>query len=315
MIKKTISFVLIGIIVAGLLLSGTITISKEIANTKVKNIVDNVEDIIQKNLPIPTPTPEPKETEVTVVLDTNTTTYERIETKDLSELNAQIELLEEKKAEFITIQTSSETLEYSENHIINLIISAEIDIVNKEIEHYTEIKEQVIEEQRVAELERKKAEEAKKIAEMKPIVVEGEYAVAKTIWNYLKNLGYNDYVCAGILGNMMAEVGGNTLDIQYWLYNSSKTYYGICQWSVKYYPQIQGASLENQLNFLAGNIKAEIDMFGNSYRAGFNYDQFTQITDSREAALAFARCYERGASKYDIVRMNNAVIAYSYFVG
>ena len=38
-----------------------------------------------------------------------------------------------------------------------------------------------------------------------------EYPVATEIWMFLKNCGYNDYVAAGILGNMMAEVGGNTL--------------------------------------------------------------------------------------------------------
>lgn len=42
-----------------------------------------------------------------------------------------------------------------------------------------------------------------------------EYPVATECWFYLKDLGYNDYVCAGIIGNMMAEVGGGTLNLQW----------------------------------------------------------------------------------------------------
>ena len=41
----------------------------------------------------------------------------------------------------------------------------------------------------------------------------------------MKELGWNDYVCAGIVGNLMAEVGGQTLNIDPQLGNS---YYGIC---------------------------------------------------------------------------------------
>lgn len=43
-----------------------------------------------------------------------------------------------------------------------------------------------------------------------------EYPEATEVWIYLRyGLGYNEYVCAGILGNMMAEVGGGTLDLKY----------------------------------------------------------------------------------------------------
>lgn len=61
---------------------------------------------------------------------------------------------------------------------------------------------------------------------------EEEYPVATYIWSYFKELGYSNQVCAGILGNIMAEVGGNTLDIQYDIYGSS--YYGMCQWNKAY---------------------------------------------------------------------------------
>jgi guanyl-specific ribonuclease Sa len=35
-----------------------------------------------------------------------------------------------------------------------------------------------------------------------------KYPEARKIWNYLKKMGLNNYVAAGIMGNIMAEVGG-----------------------------------------------------------------------------------------------------------
>lgn len=156
--------------------------------------------------------------------------------------------------------------------------------------------------------------EEKVLKTSKVVIPSGEYPVATEIWNYLKDLGYNDYVCAGILGNMMAEVGGQTLDIQYWLYNPSGDYYGCCQWSMYYFPEIGGADLKTQLDFLRDTIKLNIDMFGNNYQQGFNYDKFLTLADERAAALAFADCYERGAPQYNHCRINSATIAYNYFV-
>ena len=42
-----------------------------------------------------------------------------------------------------------------------------------------------------------------------------EYPAATEVWLYLKELGYNDYVCAGIMGNLMAETGGQTLNLEW----------------------------------------------------------------------------------------------------
>ena len=83
-----------------------------------------------------------------------------------------------------------------------------------------------------------------------------KYKQASTVWLYLKSVGLNDYVCAGILGNIMAEVGGQTLDISRWSQYSSDSdgYYGICQWSSGRKQRLLnnfGSSLEAQLNFLS----------------------------------------------------------------
>ena len=109
----------------------------------------------------------------------------------------------------------------------------------------------------------------------------------------------------------MAEVGGNTLDIQYDIYGSS--YYGMCQWN-KAYSEVWGASLEEQCNYLEDTIEYEFDTFGYAYKRGFDYNDFLNMTSITDAALAFAKCYERCASGSYTVRQNNAITAYNYFV-
>ena len=138
-----------------------------------------------------------------------------------------------------------------------------------------------------------------------------EYQAAFTIWHYLKELGYNDYVCAGILGNLMVEVGGQTLDIQYWLGDGE--YNGMCQWSTKYYGDIP-EDLIGQCDLLANTIKENFDIFGSNYKSNFGYEDFLNLKDEKEAALAFAMCYERCNSKYYDIRLTSATDAYNYFV-
>lgn len=144
----------------------------------------------------------------------------------------------------------------------------------------------------------------------------GEYPVATQVWRYMKEeLGWNDYVCAGVMGNMMAEVGGQTLNLQPYLYgHSGANYYGLCQWSSRYYPSIQGADVDAQLDFLASTVKKELDTYGYLFRSGLDYEAFCNLTDAEDAAMAFAKAYERcGSGSYE-VRQRNAINAYNYFV-
>ena len=138
---------------------------------------------------------------------------------------------------------------------------------------------------------------------------EAEYPEATQIWTYLKNLGYNDYVCAGILGNIMAEAGGNTLKIQPLVQGG---FYGICQWN-QAYSEVWGASLEEQLDFLRDTIEYELDTFGYAYGKDFDYGAFLQLTDEKDAALAFSKCYERNAPSSYNIRQVNATKALEYF--
>lgn len=147
--------------------------------------------------------------------------------------------------------------------------------------------------------------------EKKWIEKEQEYPAATYIWKFLKEQGYNDYVCAGIMGNIMSEVGGHTLNLNWSA--SGNGYYGICQWN-KAYSDIWGANLETQCNYLIKTIKYEFDTFGFNYYKGFNYNAFLSMTSCKDAAIAFAKCYERCSSVHYSKRQDNAVKAYNYFV-
>ena len=165
---------------------------------------------------------------------------------------------------------------------------------------------------RKAEEERLAAEAARRAAEEEKWATKAaEYPAATQIWRYMKAQGWNDYVCAGIMGNIMSEVGGQTLDIRYTL--SSGSYYGMCQWS-RSYSKVWGAGLETQCDFLRDTIKYEFDTYGFKYQKGFNFNSFLSMTNAEQAALAFAKSYERCASFSYGTRQKNALKAYNYFV-
>lgn len=139
-----------------------------------------------------------------------------------------------------------------------------------------------------------------------------EYPVATKVWLFLKEeLGYSDAACAGIIGNMMAECGGHTLNLQWNLYNASY-HYGLCQWSSKYYPEMQGANLEEQLAFMAVSFPKIIDQYGYLYQSGMKHEQFKIMDDCGDAAIAFCTIYERPGGNQNY-RRSLAEKAYNYF--
>ena len=230
---------------------------------------------------------EPKE--APIVLTPSEVT--RVETRDKGELESLISSTNEKLQAANDMLESCKTLGYDDDNPVVVLANEEVANAKADMEYYQTIYDEVLIESRAAE----------RMA---------EYPVATTIWNYLKDLGHNDYVAAGILGNIMAEVGGQTLYIQYWL--SSSSYYGMCQWSRQYYPEAIGLNLEEQCDFLFNTIENEFNVFG--YIVGLSYEDFIQIENEQTAALAFAKVYERCGSGSYSVRRSNATEAYNYFV-
>lgn len=140
-----------------------------------------------------------------------------------------------------------------------------------------------------------------------------EYPTATAVWLHLTEImEYNDYVAAGILGNMMAECGGHTLRLN-WSARNASGHYGLCQWSTGF-TSVQGADLQGQLEFMITSFPSQINRWGDiCYKDNFDHDDFMEMEDAEEAAYAFCVIYERpGPGSYD-QRRANALKALEYF--
>lgn len=136
-----------------------------------------------------------------------------------------------------------------------------------------------------------------------------EYPDASQVWMSLKGEGLSDAICAGIMGNIMAEVGGQTLDISYWKKQSpNDSYYGICQWN--------RAGIERMLKGYGSNLRAQINfLIDELYRVFPEGHIFYSLEDEKEVALYFAKYFEKcGTGSYN-VRQKNATKALEYFCG
>lgn len=128
-----------------------------------------------------------------------------------------------------------------------------------------------------------------------------KYPIARQVWDIMKSYGWSDIICAGIMGNMMRECGGDTLALRWDAVNRSGGHYGLCQWSKKYYPEIWGGSIEEQLEYL---------------RKTLDIGMFNKCKTPQEAAYIFSKYYERPAQVDPSgKRRANAKTAYNYFSG
>lgn len=143
---------------------------------------------------------------------------------------------------------------------------------------------------------------------------ESEYPVATEVWFYLRNLQITEEVAAGIIGNMMIETSGGNLHLVPEIYSSGKGFYGLCQWSMHYYPEARDMTLYEQLDFLMATIEDEFSNYGFCYKKGFTYQDFTTLDSPEDVALAFAKVYERCSSASYGARKRAARVAYDYFI-
>ena len=238
-----------------------------------------------------------------IVVDV-TELFEPIEYKEVNSKDELNDLILKCDEYATRLNSNLETMNLSADS--KLEVESEIARVN-EIKYLFECDLQyIIEQEELAAIEAAKWETRKT-----------EYPVATKVWLYMKEeLGWNDYVCAGVMGNLMAETGGQTLNLQpeLWGHGNNRGYYGICQWSAKYYPDVSGQDLDYQLDFLKDTVEYEFNTYGKLYQSGMKYEGFTNMTgDCRATALAFAKAYERCNSKHYSIRQTNAEKAYEYF--
>jgi hypothetical protein len=124
-----------------------------------------------------------------------------------------------------------------------------------------------------------------------------EYPIATEVWIAMKTYGWSDTVCAGIMGNLMAETGGTgTLHLD-WDSNGSDGY-GLVQWIGSRRNAIKSRygiypSVKEQIQFVHD------ELFGaNGVRQQVTINQLDAIMTAEtpeESAYAFACYYERCA--------------------
>lgn len=144
-------------------------------------------------------------------------------------------------------------------------------------------------------------------------VLEKDHYYATNVFQYFMQKGFTREAACAVIGNMMIETSGGTLDLKPNIYSKSGNYYGLCQWSLKYYPESKELSFEQQLDYLFETMPWEFNTFGWLYKKGFGYEDFIKMTDIKEAALAFAKVYERCSPASYELRKEAAEKAYTYF--
>ena len=147
----------------------------------------------------------------------------------------------------------------------------------------------------------------------------GEYPEAQLIWDTMISWGWTAETCAGIIGNMMAEIGGGTLNLSNWNSNGGCGY-GLIQWTSNRRSILKSRygsypTIEQQLIFMRD------ELFGiNNTRQQVSSSVLDKImnTNGNESpesiAFCFASNYERCASRYRAKRQGYARIAYEYFM-
>lgn len=150
-------------------------------------------------------------------------------------------------------------------------------------------------------------------------VPSGEYPEARLIWNTMRSWGWPPETCAGIIGNMMAEIGGGTLNLSNWN-SSGGCGYGLIQWTSGRAAAIknrygQYPNIEQQLLFikdeLFGTNGVSRQISDSALSTIMNYSGY-QTPES--IAMCFATYYERCGQAYRARRQGFARKAYNYFM-
>lgn len=226
---------------------------------------------------------------------------------------AQIELQE--NFEYSISDTSEECLNKIKNcntYIYNL--KEQVKDFNTEKQAYDEIakvleikNQYLIDYNNLLETEKEEAKWQEKAA---------KYPEATRVWRYMKEeFGWNDELCAGIMGNIMAEIGGGTLDFSRWNWNANT--FGMIQWLGSRKKAIKAkygeiATIEQQLDFMKD------EMFGeNGVRQQLSKNQLNAIINGKSPeaiAYDFARYFERCSPGSYAPRRGYARKAYNFFV-
>lgn len=254
-----------------------------------------VTTISEANIPSETVPSEPEET--VIILDA--VEIERVKPATEEEAYACLEKSYERKEIAKSIRDGLISLGYAEDHPAVVLANEDISNTGIEIDYY---KKEVAKWEKIREWNEKAA----------------KYPNAAKAWKYMKEqFGWNDTVCAGIMGNFMAECGGCwTSDLNYSV--NSKNGLGMVQWIgdrrkaiVKRYGN--NPTIEEQLEFMYDELYGT-----DGVRRQVTKKQLEKIMNAstpEECAMAFATYYERCAERHRAPRKGYARTAYNYFAG
>lgn len=147
------------------------------------------------------------------------------------------------------------------------------------------------------------------------VPMNGSYA--ERVWDYLRSLGFSEAGAAGVLGNMMEECGGHTLNLNPQAQNPSSGAFGLVQWLyVGYYQNgmYVGMPFEDQLRYLGTNSYGSIQAVITRACGSSQYNALKNATSPENAALIFENCYEISQQALDH-RQRHAREAYNAFSG
>ena len=224
---------------------------------------------------------------------------ERVEPATLDEANTALEDAIFRRDTTKSVYEGLLLLGYDTEHPAVVMAKTDFENAEADVEYYTE-----------QQLIRQEEENWRVRAE--------EYPVATQAWLYMKNeLCFSDIVCAGIMGNMMAECGGCwTSDLDWDV--SSSSGYGMIQWLGGRKQQLfsiygDTPSVENQLNFVKDELYGTNGV--TKQVTDSQLDKIINAETPEDCAYAFACYYERCGEDHRWVRRDYARRAYEYFVG
>lgn len=224
---------------------------------------------------------------------------ERVEPTTLDEANTALEDAIFRRDTTKSVYEGLLLLGYDTEHPAVVMAKTDFENAEADVEYYTE-----------QQLIRQEEEHWRVRAE--------EYPVATQAWLYMKNeLGFSDIVCAGIMGNMMAECGGCwTSDLDWDV--SSSSGFGMIQWLGGRKQQLfsiygSNPSVENQLDFVKDELYGTNGV--TKQVTDSQLDEIINAETPEDCAYAFACYYERCGEGHRWVRRDYARRAYEYFVG
>lgn len=293
--KNKIVYIVIAVLVA---MSMTLTVYA-MSKDNIASANEPVATISEAYIPSETsePVEETEPEEEVIILDV--VEVERVEPTTLDEANTALEDAIFRRDTAKSVYEGLLLLVYVAEHPAVVLAQTDLENAEADIEYYTE--HQVI-LQEAYEWE----------------VRASEYPVATQVWLYMKNeLGFSDTVCAGIMGNMMAECGGCwTSDLDWDV--SSSSGYGMIQWLGGRKQQLfsiygNQPSIEDQLNFMKDELYGTNGV--TKQVTDSQLDKIINAETPEDCAYAFACYYERCGEGHRWVRRDYARRAYEYFVG